>query len=170
MLLTYSYFKKLRKKTLFRTYKYEPCIHKWMKNMWNDFGQTFNTTDIDHVGQEQHPTYRSDCIFTFNLQHLFGFFYNINPKRFNQPHLHWWMTSHDGPYMIGLQSHSSWNLDRFSLGVLFIRDNLGRGWRCFKISYDTNKMWEHMTIVALGVAEVCERPRSSYLGGDPEYI
>ncbi len=101
---------------------------------------------------------------------LIHIFYNINPKRFNLPHLHWWMASHDGPYMIGLQSHSSWNLDWFSLGVLFIRDNLGRGWRCFKISSDRNKMWQHIKIVALGVAEVCERPRSSYLGGVPEWI
>lgn len=173
MLVTYSYFKKSRKKTLFRTYKYKPRIYKWMKNMWNDFGQTFNTIDIDHVGQEQHPTYRSDCIFIFNLRHLFGsytYFTILTPKGLTNPIcVDRWLHMM-GPYMTGLQSHSSWNLDRFSLGVLFIRDNLGRGWRCCKISYDINKMWQHMKIVALGVAEMCERPRSSYLGGDPEYI
>jgi hypothetical protein len=78
---------KIEKKTLFKTYKYKPRIYKWMKNMWNDFGQAFNTIDIDHVGQEQHPTYRSDCIFIFNL-HLFGsytFFTILTPKDLTKP-------------------------------------------------------------------------------------
>ncbi len=51
-------------------------------------GKHSNTIDIDHVRQEQHPTYRSDCIFIFNLQHLFGsynFFTILTPKGLTNP-------------------------------------------------------------------------------------